>query len=79
MASEMKRKPVSLHDRLADEMRLSRAAAADTVDRVVCDILARIRSGRPVSLPGLGKLMLDRQAAIRFEPVIKTAPKKEGH
>jgi hypothetical protein len=43
-----------LAERLARQARLSKAAAADQLDRVVHDILVRLRRGKPASLPGLG-------------------------
>jgi nucleoid DNA-binding protein len=42
--------------RLAVELRLTPAAAADEVDRVVSDILKKLRKGRDARLPGLGIL-----------------------
>jgi len=41
---------------LARQKRLSRAAAQDRVDEVVHKILKKLKSGRPVTLPGVGKL-----------------------
>jgi len=43
--------------RLARQSKLSRAAARDRVDELVRDILKSLRGGRPVDLPGLGKLV----------------------
>jgi len=40
--------------RLAREAGLTRAAAADQLDRVIHEILANLRRGRPAPLPGLG-------------------------
>ena len=40
--------------RLARKARLSRAAAADRLDRIIHDILAELKRGNPVALPGLG-------------------------
>lgn len=42
--------------RLAAELRLTPAAAADEVDRVVSDILKRLRKGHDARLPGVGIL-----------------------
>ena len=39
---------------LAKESRISTAAAADQVDRILNDILKRVRKGQAASLPGLG-------------------------
>ncbi len=49
--------------RLARRTRLSRAEAADEVDRVVHAIIRRLRAGKPVALPGLGRLSLDEGVA----------------
>lgn len=40
--------------RLARAARISPAAAADQLDRVVRDILKRVRKGQSAALPGLG-------------------------
>lgn len=61
------RKP-DLAARLAGQRRISEAEAADQLDRVVHAILRRLRRGKPVSLPGLGRLMPVRAGGIRFEP-----------
>ncbi len=53
--------------RLARQQGLSSAEAADHLDRVVADILSRLRRGRTVPLPGLGKLMPGRNG-VAFEP-----------
>ena len=42
--------------RLAAELRLTPAAAADEVDRVVSDILRKLRTGRDARLRGVGIL-----------------------
>ena len=43
--------------KLARKDRLSSAAARDQVDEVVHRILQALRKGRPVELPGVGKLV----------------------
>lgn len=43
--------------RLARQAGLSRAAAADQLDQVIHDILTRLRRGKPVSFPGLGRFV----------------------
>lgn len=45
--------------RFAKRTGSTRAAAADQIDRVVNDLLRRMRAGKPASLPGLGTLMPD--------------------
>ena len=47
-------KKQDLAARLARKARLSRAAAADHLDRFIHDVIAELRSGNPVSLPGPG-------------------------
>lgn len=42
---------------LARNTGQSKSAAADELDRVVHDILARLRRGETAELPGLGKLV----------------------
>jgi len=42
--------------RYAEGTRLSPAEAADQVDRVVNDLLRRLRTGQSASLPGLGAI-----------------------
>jgi len=41
---------------LARQKRLSKAAAQDRVDEVVHQILKKLKTGRSVRLPGLGRL-----------------------
>lgn len=43
--------------RLARHAGLSRAAAADQLDQVIHDILARLRRGKPAAFPGLGRFV----------------------
>jgi nucleoid DNA-binding protein len=45
-----------LAQKLARETRLSNAKAQDQVDVLVHRILKSLRAGRPVRLPGVGKL-----------------------
>jgi nucleoid DNA-binding protein len=40
--------------RLAKRSRISQAAAADQVDRIVYEILFKLRHGEPARIPGLG-------------------------
>jgi len=50
---------------LAREARLPAAAAKDRVDELVHRIIKRLRRGRPVELPGLGKLVVRTGAQKR--------------
>jgi len=40
---------------------------ADELDRTVERILSRLRNGEVVSLPGLGRLVPERNSSFRFE------------
>jgi nucleoid DNA-binding protein len=42
---------------LAREVRLPAAAAKDQIEELVQRIVKKLRRGRPVALPGLGKLV----------------------
>ena len=42
---------------LAKEAGLPKAAAQDQIEELVQRILKKLRRGRPVALPGLGKLV----------------------
>jgi len=53
--------------RLAKESGISPAAAADQLDRVLNDILKRVRQGRSASLPGLGTFWPGPKPAFYFE------------
>jgi len=46
--------------RLARETRQTRAEAQDQVDALVHRILRTLRAGKPVELPGLGKLVIKK-------------------
>ena len=43
---------------LPKETRLPRAVAQDRIDELVHQIVRKLRRGRPVELPGLGKLVV---------------------
>lgn len=61
--------------RLAKQSKLTRAAAADQLDRVVHEILERVRKGKPASLPGLGTFSPGQEVDFGFEPT-PTKPKR---
>jgi nucleoid DNA-binding protein len=67
----MKRK--ELARTFARQARIPRAAAQDSVDSVVHDILKRIKAGKSVELPGLGKLVISkitkRTQRVKSQPV----------
>jgi nucleoid DNA-binding protein len=59
-------KKQQLADQLARQARLSRAAAADRLDKMVHDILSNLRKGKPATLPGLGTFTPGPD--FKFEP-----------
>ena len=60
------RKP-ELAKRMARRSGVSEAEAADRLDRVVYQILEKLRHGQEAPLPGLGKFRLGRDGKISFE------------
>jgi len=48
--------------RLAGQLHVTPAVAADQVDRAVADILRRIRRGERATLPGIGVLDAELQS-----------------
>ena len=57
-----------LIDQHAKKTNATRAEAAESVQEVVDDIIAKLRSGKPVKLPGIGKLLPGPKPGFRFEP-----------
>jgi nucleoid DNA-binding protein len=53
--------------RLAKESHISTAAAADQLDRIMSDILKRIRKGETASIPGLGTFRAGLVRDFKFE------------
>jgi nucleoid DNA-binding protein len=51
--------------RLANELRIPDATAADQVDRAVDDILRKVRRGEKATLPGIGVLSRKEKAVKR--------------
>ena len=60
-------KKEQLARRLAIESNITPAAAADQLDRIIHDILQRVRSGRSVSLPGLGTFHPGQKNNFQFD------------
>jgi nucleoid DNA-binding protein len=60
------RKP-ELARRLAKSSRVSKAEAADQLDRVVHQIVSNLRRGRPTRLPGLGEFTPGVRWEFRFD------------
>jgi len=70
-----------LAKRLAKESRITPAAAADQLDRIVHEILTRVRKGQSASLPGLGTFHSGDKGDFQFEQspgAGRVRPKKEG-
>jgi nucleoid DNA-binding protein len=53
--------------RLASQAGVSNAEAADQLDRVVNQILAKLRKGQAAPLPGLGRFTPGPQGTFHFE------------
>ena len=53
--------------RLAKESNVPTVVAADQVDRIVSDLLKRVRKGESASLPGLGTFQSGSQQEFQFE------------
>jgi len=60
-------KKEQLARRLAKESHLSQGAAADEVDRILNNLLQRVRKGQPASLPGLGTFRPGGDRDFQFE------------
>jgi hypothetical protein len=60
-------KKEQLAQRLARESGITPAAAADQLDRILNDILKRVRNGESASLPGLGTFWPGPKPAFYFE------------
>ena len=60
-------KKTDLAARLARHTRVSKAVAADELDRIVHDILRRLRRGKSAVLPGLGEFKPGETPAFEFE------------
>ena len=53
---------------IAQEAGLTEAEAADRLDRVVYEILSRLRSGKGTALPGVGRFSPNADGTVKFEP-----------
>ena len=60
-------KKEQLARRLAKESHISQGAAADEVDRILNNLLQRVRKGQPASLPGLGTFRPGGDRDFQFE------------
>jgi nucleoid DNA-binding protein len=71
-------KKQDLAARLARKARTSKAVAADRLDRIVHDIIAELKKGNPVALPGLGTFTPGKKLDFQFSQ-LKTpnGPRRE--
>ncbi|HVN03415.1 MAG TPA: HU family DNA-binding protein [Bryobacteraceae bacterium] len=53
--------------RLARQSGVSKAEAADQLDRVIHQILSKLREGKPAPLPGLGRFTPGPKGSYQFE------------
>jgi hypothetical protein len=60
-------KKEQLAKQLAKESNISNAAAADQLDQIVSDLLARVRKGQSASLPGLGTFHPGGEEDFQFD------------
>jgi nucleoid DNA-binding protein len=60
-------KKQELAQRVAKEERLSTAVAADEVDRMFGELIAKIRKGQDAAVPGLGILQPHAKSDSGFE------------
>ena len=60
-------KKPELAKRMARRSGVTEAEAADQLDRLVYQILAKLRHGQEAPLPGLGKFRVGRDGRISFE------------
>jgi nucleoid DNA-binding protein len=60
-------KKLDIAKRMARQSNTSVGQAADSLDRLVQDIIAGLRRGQGASLPGLGKLTVKPNGNLKFE------------
>jgi nucleoid DNA-binding protein len=60
------RKP-EIARKMARQAGVSEGEAADRLDRVVREILARLRKGKQADLPGLGRLTAGPDGKVSFQ------------
>lgn len=53
--------------RLAKQVGVSNAEAADQLDRVVHDILSKLRKGKTASFPGMGQFTPGPKGSFQFK------------
>ena len=65
-----------LATRLAKQTHLSKAEAADQLDRVVHEIVFNLRKGKPARFPGLGSFCPGEKWEFRFDAEIRQGGKR---
>jgi len=66
-------KKPELAKRMARRSGVTEAEAADRLDRVVYQILDKLRHGQEAPLPGLGRFRVGRDGKISFEQEARKA------
>jgi nucleoid DNA-binding protein len=60
---------------LADKEHVTRAAARDTLDAIIHEILTQLRDGQPADMPGVGRLISQNPQKSGELDGIKRLPK----
>lgn len=60
-------KKQDIAERLARKARVTPADAADRLDKLIHDVLAELKRGNPVALPGLGTLTRGEKQDLQFD------------
>jgi nucleoid DNA-binding protein len=67
-----------LANRLAKQKHLSRAEAADQLDRVVHQIVFNLRNGKSAQFPGLGSFFPGEKWGFRFDKKVADGGERAG-
>jgi len=67
-----------LATRLARQNRSSKAEAADQLDRVIHEIISKLRKGQPARFPGLGSFSQGEKWRFQFDAQALTGGKRAG-
>ena len=70
-------KKAEIAKRLAKQSGVTNAEAADQLDRVVHQILSKLRKGETASFPGLGRFTIGPTGYYRFEQEERTGRGKK--
>lgn len=71
-------KKADLTNEIVKHSNLSRAAAADQLDRLVAEILQRVRHGEAANIPGLGTFRAGQEVVFSTEQAAKTLSKAKA-